>query len=212
LTVRVTRGLLVLLLLAAVSLTACGDDDSTASGADDPGTTAPSVSVPASALPPLDTLTESNVTGLQELYGPALAPLDLVVTRGGLTEFRGGTHMQLYVEPTTGEDENGPQVYLDRILASYQALLPLLFDAYPELDSFDICQEVVPAPDAGPAGYEEPVTLLLVTRQGFETVDDWSSATLADLFAATTEALGGHLYAEPDVAALPDYEAAAGDA
>jgi hypothetical protein len=210
-----------LLLVATLApLAACGDDDpagtasgstvtSSASGPSETTTPAPTVTVP-DELPELSTLSEGNVAGLQALYGPPLAPLDLVITRGGVTQFRGGTHLQLYVEPTTGEEENGPQVYLDRILTSYQAILPLLFDAYPEMDSFDLCQEVVPAPGAVQGEYEEPVTLLLVTREGFETVDDWSTATLADLFTATTEELGGHLFAAPEVAALPDYIEASG--
>ena len=49
---------------------------------------------------------------------------------------------------------------------------------------------------------------MLLTRDGFESVADWSTATLADLFEAASEDLGGHVYVEPEVAALPDYQAA----
>jgi hypothetical protein len=217
-TVRVARGLpalLVATVVLATTLAACGDDDRAEegdvgdAGAAVTGTTAAAV---AEELPPLDSLPVGDVEGLQEVYGEPLAALDLVLTRGGVVEYRGGTHLQLYVEPTTSAAENGPQVYLDRMLTSYQAILPLLFDAYPDMDSFDICQEVVPAADAGPAGYEEPVTVLLITREGFESVDDWSTATLADLFDAASEDLGGHFSAEPEVVALPDYQAATGEA
>lgn len=219
-------------LLLAVAAAACGggDDDgtaarapstvsSTATTAQPPGTTAAPGSTEATTvvtepnptdLPPLESLTEDDLAALQEVYGPPLGTLDLLVTRGGVVEYRGGNHLQLYVEPTTAVDANTAQVYLDRMLTSFQVIVPLLFDAYPEMDSFDLCQEPVPTaeqPRAEP-GYEEPVTLLLLTRAGYESIDDWSTATLADLFAAADDDLDGYSSVTPEIAALADYQAA----
>jgi hypothetical protein len=224
------RAAAALLLAALVGACGGGDDDDTAAagsaaattttaaepattGAPGTAATEPTEATTSTApapedLPPLESLTEDDVPALQAVYGPPLAALDLVVTRGGVVEYRGGTHLQLYVEPTTSEADNDAQVYLDRMLTSFQAIIPRLFDAYPEMDSFDLCQEPVPTaaePRAEP-GYEVPVTLLLLTRAGYESVDDWSTATLADLFTAADDALDGYSSVSPEVAELADYE------
>lgn len=182
-----------LLATAGLGLAACGDDDP-----------APAATTEAGDLPPLEELTDDNLEGLQAVYGPPLAALDLRVSRGGLVDYRGGQHLQLYVEPTTDAVANPPEVYLERMLTSFQAILPVLFDAYPELDSFDLCQEPVPDGQT-PSEYEEPVTLLLLTRAGYESVDDWSTATLQDLVAAAGEDLDGYIRVAPEVEALPAY-------
>lgn len=228
---RCRTALLAALALAGAVTAGCGDGDdepaaagdaastttSEAAGDAEGTTTSESVGDPAGEappddLPPLDTFSIDDITELAEIYGPPLAELDLVITRGGVVEFQEGNHLQLYVEPTTPAEENSPQVYLDRMLTSFQAIVPLLFDAYPDLDSFDLCQEVVPDPATAPAeaGYEEPVTLFLLTRAGYEAVDDWSTATLEDLFAVAGDELDELGYAEvtPEIAALPDYVAA----
>jgi hypothetical protein len=230
---RCRTALLAALALAGAVTAGCGDGDddepaaaaaaaatTTSEAADDPTATTTSEAAddpaddpaPSDDLPPLDTFSIDDITELAEIYGPPLAELDLVITRGGVVEFQEGNHLQLYAEPTTPAEENSPQVYLDRMLTSFQAIVPLLFDAYPDLDSFDLCQEVVPDPATATAeaGYEEPVTLFLLTRAGYESVDDWSTATLEDLFAVAGDELDDLGYAEvtPEIAALPDYVAA----
>lgn len=218
------RSALLALLLVAGPIAACGGDDPGPEASDGATTTVTAgdqgndgdESGPTSVTdaPPLEDLVPEDVALLRDYFGEALAPLDLRVTRGGITEFRGGRHLALYVEPTTAEADNGPEVYLDRMLTSFLAIRPLLFDTYPDLDSFDLCQEVVPAadqatPDPSTGGdYEEPVTLLLLTREGYDSVDDWGSATLADLLDAASEARGGYSFAVTDVAALPGYREA----
>jgi hypothetical protein len=215
---RCRSALLVPLLLAGAIAAGCGGDDGdatatgTTSAPDDDGATTTTEPAARGDLPPLDSFSIDDITELDEIYGPALAAVDLRITRGGVVEFQEGDHLQIYAEPITPAEANGPQVYLDRMLTSFQAVAPLLFDAYPELDSFDLCQEVVPDPATAPAeaGYEEPVTLFLLTRAGYESVDDWSTATLEDLFAVAGEELDELGYAEvtPEIAALPDYVAA----
>jgi hypothetical protein len=232
---RSRAAILAALALAGAVTAGCGDDgdvDDAAAGttgataeteateatgatdgtdASDEGTTTSEAGGDAD-LPPLDTYTIDDISELEQIYGPALAELDLVITRGGVVEFQEGNHLQLYAEPTTPVEANTPQVYLDRMLTSFQAIVPLLFDAYPDLDSFDLCQEVVPDPATATAeaGYEEPVTLFLLTRAGYESVDDWSTATLEDLFAVAGDELDDLGYSEvtPEIAALPDYVAA----
>ena len=195
------RPALALLATAGLLLAACGDDDPAEPAAPD-ATVAPADD---GDLPPLEELTDDNLEGLQAVYGPPLGELDLAVTRGGVVDFRGGTHLQLYVEPTTDEAANPPEVFLERMLTSFQAILPVLFDAYPELDSFDLCQEPVPGAATAASEYEEPVTLLLVSRAGYESVEDWSTATLEDLIAAAGEDLEGHVAVSPEIEALPEY-------
>jgi len=183
------------LATAGVLLVGCGDDEPAEPAA--PATS-------TGDRPPLEDLTGDNLEGLRAVYGPPLEELDLRVTRGGVVDVRGGTHLQLYVEPTTDEAANPPEVYLERMLTSFQAILPVLFDAYPELDSFDLCQEPVPDGET-PSEYEEPVTLLLVSRTGYESVEDWSTATLEELVAAAGEELGGRVTVAPEIEALPAY-------
>lgn len=194
-----------LLAVTAALAAGCGD------GTDPEPASAPSTTTEATSppgLPPLESLTEDNLTGLQDLYGPALAPLDLVITRGGVTEYRGGNHLALYVVPTGDAADDGPAGYLQRMLPSFTAIRPLLFDAYPELDSFDLCQEPVPDAAAAPLpdGQFPPAsTFLLLSREGYESVDDWDDADLADLLAAADTDLGGHLGVLPEIEALPEY-------
>ena len=200
---RSRRLAIALLTLGTLSATACGGGD------DDGSSSATTVTGATDDLPPLESLGEDDLAALQAVYGPPLAELDLVVTRGGVVDFRDGNHLQLYVEPTTDAAANPPQVYLDRMLTSFQAIIPLLFDAYPDMDSFDLCQEPVPDPGAPTtgSGYDEPVTLLLLTREGYESVDDWGAATLEDRFAAAADDLGGHVSASAEVTALPTFPA-----
>ena len=76
----------------------------------------------------------------------SLAPLDLVITRGGVTECVTAT-----TSPSTSSRRRAPTTarrYLERMLPSFTAHPAALFDAYPELDSFDVCQEPVPDGDA----------------------------------------------------------------
>ena len=75
----------LVLLTVAVG---CGDDDE--------------------GLPPGDD------EGLAEVFQPFFEPLGLEFTYGSVVDFRGGKHLQLYVEPTgPATDEQ----YLERMLA-----------------------------------------------------------------------------------------------
>ncbi len=198
---------IALLVFAAALAAGCGDDNDPEPAAA-PSTTTEATSLPG--LPPLESLTEDNLAGLQEVYGPALAALDLVITRGGVTEYRGGNHLALYVVPTGDAADDGPAGYLHRMLPSFNAIRPLLFDAYPALDSFDLCQEPVPDPAAPlPEGTFPPAsTFLLLSREGYDSVDDWDDADLADLIAAADADLGGYLDVLPEIESLPEYPGA----
>lgn len=166
---------LLLVALLLILATACGEE--------------------ARGLPPKDG------ASLAEAFQPYFDPLGLEFTYGGLEDFPAGKHLALYVEP------NGPatdQQYLDRLMASASALVPVIFGTYPGLNSFDICQEPVPA---GPDDPDKPTprTVLVIGRRQASTVDDWSTATLADLIAATRTGTGGEVTVDEAIAQLPGY-------
>jgi hypothetical protein len=127
--------------------------------------------------------------------------LGLEFSYGGLEDFPAGKHLALYVEPTGPATDDQ---YLERLLASTAALAPVLFDTYPDLNSFDICQEPVPT---GPDDPDRPTprTVVVLGRRQASTVDDWSTATLADLIVATRIGPGGGVRVDDAIAQLPAY-------
>ena len=154
---------------------ACGDDDG--------------------GLPPGDD------AGLEEVFQPFFDPLGLEFTYGGVVDYRDGKHLQLYVEPAGPATD---QQYLDRLVSSSRAIVPFLFDEFPELDTFDICQEPVPS-GPGDADRPEPRTVVLLSREQAASVADWSTATLADLLRASRVGGGGGVKVDDAIAALPAY-------
>jgi hypothetical protein len=146
-------------------------------------------------LPPEDE------AALAETFEPHFDPLGLEFSYGGLEDFPAGKHLALYVEPTGPATDDQ---YLERLLASTAALAPVLFDTYPDLNSFDICQEPVPT---GPDDPDRPTprTVVVLGRRQASTVDDWSTATLADLIVATRIGRGGEVRVDDAIAQLPAY-------
>lgn len=171
-----------------LTLAACGGSDDAASV---PSTVDPSSVTSAStggALPPADAL------DLEELYRDALADLGLRLTdRGGLIDRSDGgyepsptgTHLALYVEPV---GERTPAEYVDGI-ASVAIVFGDVFERWPDLETYDVCQE--PVEEASPSEndpyYDEseplPVTQIELTREQAAAFD-WSSVTVADLVRA----------------------------
>lgn len=131
-------------------------------------------------LPPTDAL------ALVPLYGPLLEDHGVELTdRGGLIDRSDGyevspdgTHLALYVSPV---GERTDEQYLDGIVELAQVFLPEVFDRWPELESFDICQEV--PPDQVEEGYTPTVTQIDISREAAATID-WPDASLADLYAS----------------------------
>ncbi|MEX0873547.1 MAG: hypothetical protein WD646_10770 [Actinomycetota bacterium] len=131
-----------------------------------------------------------RAAALRPIYGPALAELGLVLTArnglidrsdGGYRNSAEGTHLALYVEPV---DERTTPDYVDGIVSVTKVFLPDVFERWPGLESFDVCQE--PPPSVDDSSEPEPITQIEVTREQATGID-WSTVTLADLVSAAEE-------------------------
>lgn len=185
-----TRAAAALVVAAAVMATGCTTGD--------PVTTpSPSVDESAAAeaddadlggdLPPLE------AADLAELYADELAELGLVLTdRGGLVDGstyeadEDGTHLSLYVAPTGERDED---TYLDGLVDVTAVFAEDVFERWPGLASFDVCQETVPV-DGEPTGL--PRTQITLTRDAAAAID-WSSADVVDVDDAVAADEGSSL-------------------
>lgn len=146
--------------------------------------------------------------GLRRTFEPSVEALGLRFSYGSVEDFPAGPHLALYLEPTGPTTD---QQYLDRLLASTAAIASTVFDAYPDLNSFDICQEPVPTGPDDPI-HPKPRTVIVLGRRQAATVADWSTATLADLITATRSGVGGEVTVDDPIAALPDYASALAEA
>lgn len=202
------RRLAVLMALLAAGLVACADDtdDAAVPSTIDPAdvtTTTATGADPDGALPP------AGAAELEPLYGAQLAELGLRLTdRGGLIDRTGGgyepsaegTHLALYVEPI-GE-RSVPQ-YIDGI-RSVAAVFGDVFDRWPGLASYDVCQE--PEADDGLGGEEPlPVTQIELTRVEAAAFD-WDTVSVVDLVrSAAARPAGLALRVSPSLANDPAY-------
>jgi hypothetical protein len=180
----------------ALLLVACSDDPA----ADATPTSGPPVT--AAGPPPTtrDGAPPRAFNDLLAIFQPTLDGLGLQLTRAAVNDFEPGPHLALYVVPKSADDANA-QAYLDRVIPLVAALEPLLFDAYPALHSFDICQEPLQA--AGrPVDFPPPETLLLMDESQLDAVD-WTTATIADVLAAVDD--GGELDVSPEISRLADW-------
>lgn len=93
-----------------------------------------------------------------------------------------GRHLAIYLEPTA--DEITDAEYVEAFTETARVFLPLVFNRWRGLKSFDVCLEPLPSVDAS----EEPpaVTQILVTRKAIDAVD-WDKVTLAELLATADE-------------------------
>lgn len=195
-------------VLVATVAVGCGGDDGAQPG-QSTSTTA-TTSVAADALPPAGAL------DLAHLYEAPLAELGLRLTdRGGLIDrsdggyepSAAGDHLALYVEPiadrTTGE-------YVDGIL-DVAVVFADVFDRWPGLASYDVCQEPVDLDDTqGPEPL--PVTQIELTRQQAADID-WATASVVDLVrAARAEPPGMTLRVNSVLSADPGFGAITAEA
>lgn len=135
----------------------------------------------AAPLPPL------AAEEVAPIYADELAELGLVLTdRGGLVDAQtyepdpDGTHLSLYVAPVGDRPD---EAYVDGLASVTAVFARDVFDRWPELESFDVCQEAVPTQGADSAPARTQVTL---TREAARSVD-WSRATVDDVATATGE-------------------------
>lgn len=174
---------------AAVLVTA--DDSSPESAGEEPAS--------EPALPPDD------AEALAALFDPALEPLGLRLTRGGLADGPGaadnpllaGRHLALYVEPIAGEHTAAQ--YLDTLVSSARVFLPEVFERWPDIVSMDVCQE--PPPGVDDRAVPPPLTTLEVTRAQSDALD-WATIDLAG-FAEAAAAGSMSLFVHGDLQADP---------
>ncbi len=110
---------------------------------------------------------------IEKEFSPAVERLGLRITRAGLARQLGsgdydpaGRHLAVYVEPV------GPvaaDVYVANLVPVAQAFLPEVFERFPQLESFDVCQE--PPPGVDDRAEPRTWTQVLTTRQQASTVD-----------------------------------------
>jgi hypothetical protein len=175
------------------ALGACTDDADVGSGG---ATTAASATIATgetaaarAALPPVaddQDLPPQDVSSIRGVYEGALATMGLHLTRATLVDTTDGRfeassqgrHLALYVEPVAERDLAG---YAEDLWTLSALLTPDVFERWPELESYDICQEPVPGDDD--ADEPPPVTQLDLTREAAERID-WDGGHLADLLVA----------------------------
>jgi len=203
---RFRAGRLAVNVLLATSLTACGDDGDGAQPVPstiDPAAITTTEAGPDGALPPAGALE------LGPLYGEQLAELGLKLTdRGGLIDRSGGgyepspegTHLALYVAPVG--DRTVPQ-YLDGI-RDVAVVFADVFERWPGLESYDVCQE--PAGDDDLGGAEPlPVTQIELTKEEASAFD-WDTVSVIDLVrAAQADPPGLALRVSSSMARHPAY-------
>ena len=161
-----------------------------------------------SDLPP------AKKAALAKLFRDELEPLGLRVSRGLLQNPETydpdpkGTHLALYVTPTS--TNYATTDYVENFTKLTRVFVPMIFDRWSSLQTFDICQE--PADDAR----EEPppVTQIYVARTALDRVGKWKRATLVDLLAAAPKdrrqrGAEYYVYFNPDIRSDADFQAAA---
>ena len=159
-------------LLAVVLLVggACSDGDDPAPSDPSPLSTADTSTDP-STLPP------GTVAELAPIIDPLVAPLGLRLARGSLVAQ--GTpdarHLALYVEPLTAFSD---EQFVQTILPLAASVTPFVFERWPGLESYDICQEPSPGVEDGPT--PAPITVLVVSRE-YSLATDWDRVGLSTL-------------------------------
>ena len=195
--VRIVGALLVALALTAGALAlVAGTSTAGATGSD---------------LPP------AKKAALAKLFRSELKPLGLRVSRGLLQNPETydpdpkGTHLALYVTPTSAKYATTD--YVENFAKLTQVFVPMIFDRWSSLQTFDICQE--PVDDAR----EEPppVTQIYVARTALDRVGNWKRATLVDLLAAAPKdrrqrGADYYVYFNQDIRSDADFQAAAATA
>jgi hypothetical protein len=148
------------------------------------------------------------------MFRDELKPLGLRVSRGLLQNLEtykedpNGTHLALYLEPTSSKYATVD--YVHNFARITRVFVPMVFDRWKGLTSFDICQE--PAND--PRDEPPPVTQIFVTRSALDRVGTWKKATLRELLAAAPKdrrqrGADYYVYFDNDVRQDPTFQQAA---
>jgi hypothetical protein len=110
---------------------------------------------------------------IEKEFSPVVERLGLRITRAGLARQLGsrdydpaGRHLAVYVEAV---GPVGADVYVANLVPVAQAFLPEVFERFPQIESFDVCQE--PPPGVDDRAEPKTWTQVLVTRQQVSAVD-----------------------------------------
>jgi hypothetical protein len=137
-------------------------------------------------FPPSD---ERTLIGVLQ---PRVSPFELRMTRAALIDLEDqeyeespmGRHLALYAEPA--ESPYPVSRYIDNMVPLLRSLALTVFARWPELASFDICQE--PRPEVNDAETPIPLTRVQIDRQTADAID-WEEVDLADLLELHASAL-----------------------
>jgi hypothetical protein len=137
--------------------------------------------------PERSTLPPNDRDRLAAMFDDELEEFGLRLTRGSLIDLSGdgyeasdtGTHLALYVEPVA--DDYTRLDYLRNLVPVTKIFAPGIFERWPGLMSFDVCQEPPGAIDAD----EEPPpeTQINITREQSGDIE-WATVDNVDLLAA----------------------------
>jgi hypothetical protein len=205
--VRSRRALAALSAAGALLVVSCGNDTTAGEGAP------VSTEAAAEGLPPYDAaqqLPPNDVGSLRRLYDPALARLGVRLTRGALidtsdnryTPSNDGRHLALYVEPI-GAYSNDQ--YVTGFWEISALVTPDVFGRWPLLESYDICQEPLPAVDDKPEPF--PLTQINLTREAASEID-WENGDLVDLLVLSRTNDDVKVVVNRDIRATAGYQAA----
>jgi hypothetical protein len=151
---------------------------------------------------------------LAKMFRDELKPLGLRVSRGLLQRAETyepdptGTHLALYVTPTSSKYANAD--YVKNFAKLTRVFVPMVFNRWNGLQTFDICQEPMNDPRDSPP----PVTQIFVGRTALERVGNWKRATLVELLAAAPKerrqrGADYYVYFNPDIRQDPQFQVAA---
>jgi hypothetical protein len=199
---------MALVAAATLVMSACGADSGSSS--EIAPTTRPA---PADGLPAFDAeqqLPPNDVGSIRELYDPVLAKLGVRVTRAELIDTsdgryepsNDGRHLAMYVEPI-GDYSN--EQYVNGFWTVSALITPDVFARWPELKSYDICQEPLSAVDDRPEPF--PVTQINLTRAAASTID-WADGDLVDLLTASRTNPDLKIVVNREIRQSPTYVAA----
>lgn len=176
-----------LLLVAAIALAACGGSE--------PPTIADSKMSASTTAPAPGESAESEHSLVGEIvrrYGDELAKIGVEVGRAGLTAGASspgyvpdGDHLAIYVSPAPDADSS-PEAYAQRIVPLTELFVRRVFDEWPGIQSFDVCQEPAGRDSWGGEGADEgvddqpPLTVLLVRRDQADA-QTWTGLDLAEV-------------------------------
>ncbi|MEX0826473.1 MAG: hypothetical protein WD184_06980 [Acidimicrobiia bacterium] len=215
---RILAAVFLLLVLAG-----CGDDAASPSSTTDASPT--TTGLPASTSSTVVTTTATTVTltlpsggtdlpttdfdTLAAIFDPLLEPLGYRLGRAALIDLETyeespeATHLAVYLTPLAAKS---PDEYAAEIVPVARVFLPAVFETWPGLESFDVCQEPFEFEgDTPPPG----LTVLDLDRAAAEAID-WASLDLAGLLDARQEHAGLFLHAQSAIKSSATWEAAEG--